>query len=286
MSTPPREVHLAAHFPGVNNTTVWSDPDSGSHIDFSSFEHLARTAERGLFDFFFLAEGLRLREHRGEILDLDVVGRPNTLTVLAALAGVTEDIGLAGTLSSTFNEPYELAKQLTTVDAVSGGRAAWNVVTSHTFAGANFRRGTYLEYPQRYARAEEFIDLARQLWEAGTDETIRYDSEFFDVEATFSVPRGPQGHPVIIQAGDSPSGRDFAAGSADVIFSRHGTLDEGRRFYTDVKRRLPAYGRTEGNLRILPAVTVTLADSEAEAREKDAFVRRQQVSGTGGHLLH
>ena len=104
-------MHLAAHFPGVNNTTVWSDPQSGSQTDFSSFVHLAQTAERGKFDFFFLAEGLRLREHRGRIFDLDVVGRPDSLTVLAALAAVTDRIGLAATLNTTFNEPYELARQ-------------------------------------------------------------------------------------------------------------------------------------------------------------------------------
>src|ERR1700712_4272820 len=100
-----KPIHLAAHFPGVNNTTVWTDPDAGSQIEFDSFVHLARTAERGRFDFFFLAEGLRLREQRGLIHDLDVVGRPDTLTVLAALAAVTERLGLAGTLNATFHEP-------------------------------------------------------------------------------------------------------------------------------------------------------------------------------------
>ena len=105
-----KAIHLAAHFPGVNNTTVWTDPGAGSQIEFDSFTHLARTAERGLFDFFFLAEGLRLREHRGRIYDLDVVGRPDTFTVLAALAGVTDRIGLTGTINTTFNEPFEVAR--------------------------------------------------------------------------------------------------------------------------------------------------------------------------------
>ena len=114
-----KQIHLAAHFPGVNNTTVWSDPTSGSQTDFASFVHLARTAERGKFDFFFLAEGLRLREHRGRIFDLDVVGRPDSLTVLAALAAVTDRIGLAATLNTTFNEPFELARQFATLDHLS-----------------------------------------------------------------------------------------------------------------------------------------------------------------------
>ena len=145
MTKPVKQIHLAAHFPGVNNTTVWTDPRSGSHIEFSSFEHFARTAERAKFDFLFLAEGLRLREQNGQIYDLDVVGRPDTFTVLAALAAVTDRLGLAGTISSTFNEPYEVARQFATLDHLSAGRAAWNVVTSwDAFTGENFRRGGFL----------------------------------------------------------------------------------------------------------------------------------------------
>ena len=159
-----KPIHLAAHFPGVNNTTVWTDPSAGSQIEFDSFVHLARTAERGLFDFFFLAEGLRLREHRGRIYDLDVVGRPDTFTVLAALAGVTDRIGLTGTINTTFNEPFEVARQFATLDHLSGGRAGWNIVTSSdAFTGANFRRGGFLDHADRYARAEEFLTVARQI---------------------------------------------------------------------------------------------------------------------------
>lgn len=156
-----KQIHLAAHFPGVNNTTVWSDPSAGSQIEFDSFVHLTRTAERGLFDFFFLAEGLSLREHRGKIHDLDVVGRPDTFTVLAALAAVTDRLGLAGTINTTFNEPYEVARQFASLDHLSEGRAAWNMVTSSdAFTGANFRRGGFLEHADRYKRAEEFLTVA------------------------------------------------------------------------------------------------------------------------------
>src|SRR5580700_10250683 len=167
MSTPARQIHLAAHFPGVNNTTVWSDPRGGSHIEFGSFVHFAQTAERAKFDFMFLAEGLRLREQRGKIHDLDVVGRPDTFTVLAALAAVTERLGLAGTINSTFNEPYEVARQFATLDHLSEGRAAWNVVTSwDAFTGENFRRGGYLAQEDRYDRAREFLTTARELWDS------------------------------------------------------------------------------------------------------------------------
>ncbi|MBZ4019599.1 NtaA/DmoA family FMN-dependent monooxygenase [Streptomyces purpurogeneiscleroticus] len=282
--TPARKrLHLAAHFPGVNNTTVWQDPRSQSQIDFASFVHLARTAERGLFDFFFLAEGLRLREHKGRIHDLDVVGRPESLTVLNALAAVTERLGLAATVNATFNEPYELARRLATLDHLSDGRAAWNVVTSSdAFTGENFRRGGYLDHADRYTRAAEFVATARELWDSwsedGTPRPFAHSGQHFDIHGEFTVPRSPQGHPVVIQAGDSPAGRDFAASSADVIFTRHGTLEAGRAFSADVKGRLAAHGRTHDSLKIMPGVTFVLGDTAAEAQEKAHHIRRQQVS--------
>ncbi|MDQ8045331.1 MAG: LLM class flavin-dependent oxidoreductase [Solirubrobacteraceae bacterium] len=164
MSGSKRQIHLGAHFPGVNNTTVWSDPASGSHIAFESFKRFVQTAERAKFDFFFLAEGLSLREHAGRIHDLDVVGRPDGLAILAALAAVTERIGLAATLTTTYHEPLETARQLATLDHLSGGRAAWNLVTStDAVSGANFRRGAYLPYDDRYVRAGEALALADRL---------------------------------------------------------------------------------------------------------------------------
>ncbi|MBK3555155.1 NtaA/DmoA family FMN-dependent monooxygenase [Streptomyces sp. MBT56] len=276
-------MHLAAHFPGVNNTTVWADPRSRSQIDFSSFEQLARTAERGKFDFFFLAEGLRLREHNGRIHDLDVVGRPESLTVLNALAAVTERLGLAATVNATFNEPYELARRIATLDHLSGGRAAWNVVTSSdAFTGENFRRGGYLDRADRYNRAAEFVATARELWDSwtpdGESRPFAHEGPQFTISGEFTVPRSPQGHPVVIQAGDSSEGREFAASAADIIFTRHGTLEAGRDFYADVKGRLAAYGREADSLKIMPGVTVVVGDNDAEAQEKAAEIRRQQVS--------
>ncbi|MFD8262257.1 NtaA/DmoA family FMN-dependent monooxygenase [Streptomyces griseoluteus] len=278
-----KQVHLAAHFPGVNSTTVWRDPESRSQIDFASFQHLARTAERGRFDFFFLAEGLRLRERKGRIHDLDVVGRPESLTVLNALAAVTEHLGLAATVNATFNEPYELARRFASLDHLSGGRAAWNIVTSSdAFTGENFRRGGYLDRADRYTRAAEFVEVARALWDSwpsgGTPRTVRHSGPQFDITARATLPHSPQVHPVLIQAGDSDEGREFAARTADIVFSRHGTLEAGRAFHSDVKGRLARYGRTPDQLKILPAATVVLGDSEADAQERAAHIRRQQVS--------
>ncbi len=299
-SRPRKEIHLAAHFPGVNNTTVWSDPAAGSQIDFSSFVHLARTAERAKFDFFFLAEGLRLREQGGLIYDLDVVGRPDTFTVLAALAAVTERIGLTGTISSTFNEPYEVARQFATLDHLSAGRAAWNVVTSwDAFTGENFRRGGFLPADQRYSRARQFLQTASELFDSWRGDEIVADrasgmflrdadadagafvhrDEHFDVAGQFGVPRSPQGRPVVFQAGDSEEGREFAAATADAIFTRHGERAAGQAFHADVKGRLARYGRRRDELLVLPAATFALGDTEAAAEEAARVVRAQQVSG-------
>ncbi|OMH34436.1 NtaA/DmoA family FMN-dependent monooxygenase [Tersicoccus sp. Bi-70] len=297
MSGTKKQIHLAAHFPGVNNATVWNDPASGSQIDIASFRHFAQNAERGLFDFLFLAEGLRLREHRGHIHDLDVVGRPNTLSILATLAGITSHLGLVGTLSATFNEPYELARQLQTLDWLSGGRAGWNVVTtSDAFTGENFRRGGYLDREDRYHRAAEFIEVSRRLWDSWDPGAVTADTEHgrfladgavhpvdhhgpqFDVSGYGTLPRSPQRHPVIVQAGDSGDGREFAAANAEVIFSRHSGLADAQAFYADVKGRLPGYGRSHDSLKIMPAVTCVIGDTPAEAEERARHIRRQQVS--------
>ncbi|SCK31453.1 FMN-dependent oxidoreductase, nitrilotriacetate monooxygenase family [Streptomyces sp. AmelKG-E11A] len=292
---PVKQIHLAAQLPGIHNTTVWSDPRSESQIDVESFIKLARTAERGKFDFFFLAEGLRLREHKGRVHDLDVVGRPEGLTVLSALAGVTTRLGLAATVNATFNEPYEVARRLATLDHLSEGRAAWNVVTSFdAFTGENFRRGGFLAEADRYTRAAEFLATARELWDSwgagdvladrAAGEFIRpgageftHQGQHFDISGRFSTPRGPQGHPVVIQAGESEEGREFAAAEADVIFSKYDDLDQARAFYRDVKRRLAAYGRAPGDLLIIPSATYVLGDTEEEAAERAAAITRAQV---------
>lgn len=295
---PRKQIHLGAHFPGVNNTTVWADPASGSQVDFDSFVHLARTAERGLFDFFFLAEGLRLREHRGRIHDLDVVGRPDTFTVLAALAAVTERLGLAGTINTTFNEPFEVARQFATLDHLSDGRAAWNMVTSSdAFTGENFRRGGFLDYADRYQRAEEFITVARQFWDSWAPDAVVADREAavyadpdriltvnhrgpqFDVRGLATLPRAPQGHPVLLQAGDSSDGRTFGAKHADALFTLHSELQAGRRYYADVKARAERFGREPHQLKVFPAATFVLGDTAQDAADRARHIRLQQVSG-------
>ncbi|MER5472136.1 NtaA/DmoA family FMN-dependent monooxygenase [Streptomyces sp. NPDC002685] len=288
-----RRMHLAVRCPGVGDTTVRTGPRSGAPIDFASFERLARTAERGLFDFLLLAGGPRSREHRGSVRDPDAVGRPEAITVLNALAAVTERLGLAATVDAISNEPYELARRLATLDHLSEGRAAWNVETSpDTPTTESFRRRP--DPADRYPRAAEFVEVTRELWDSwtpdGASRPFAHRGLHFDIAGEFTVPRPPQGHPVVIHAGDSSEGREFAARAADVVLadwgtgdcppgghgSRESALEAGRAFYADVKGRLTAYGRSPEELRIMPVVTFVLGDTDAEARERAAEIRRQR----------
>ncbi|MFH8251916.1 NtaA/DmoA family FMN-dependent monooxygenase [Microbacterium sp. B2969] len=298
MTTSPRkQIILAAYVGGVNEHTLWEHPDAGSQIAFDSFRHVAQTAERGRFDYFFFAEGLALRERDGKVFDHDVAGRPDTLPVLAALAGVTEHIGLVGTLNATFNEPYELARQLLSLDHLSGGRAGWNVVTSwDAFTGQNFRRGGFLTREERYTRAEEFVSTVRELWDSWAEDAIVADKETgefladasagafshqgaqFDIEGRFTVPRSPQGNPIIVQAGVSPQGRDFAAANSDLIFSPYSRLPEAREFSQDIKARARAHGRNPDHLKIIPGAGFVIGDSLADAEEKARDILEQQLT--------
>jgi alkanesulfonate monooxygenase SsuD/methylene tetrahydromethanopterin reductase-like flavin-dependent oxidoreductase (luciferase family) len=275
-----RQVHLGAHFPAVNATTIWTRPESGSQIDPDSFAYFARNAERGFFDLLFLAEGLRLREHAGAIHDLDVVGRPDTLTQLAVLAQQTEHIGLVATLNSTFNEPFEMARQLATLDLLSKGRAAWNIVTSHdAFFGANFRRGGYLDHADRYVHAQAFTDAAFALWDAaGTGRRVRHRDRFFDIDARPTTPRTPQGRPVLLQSGISAEGRDTAARYADAIFSPFAAPAKAKEFAADIRARLLAHGRGADDLKILPGASFALGDTAEEAAEQARADQWAQVS--------
>ncbi|MEU6702641.1 NtaA/DmoA family FMN-dependent monooxygenase [Streptomyces wuyuanensis] len=281
-----KQIHLAAHFPGVDDSSVRADPRAGGRAAFSSFEHLARTAERGLFDFVSLAEVPRPRHHQGRIHDLDAMGGPEPISVLCALAAVTDRVGLAATVDAAFGEPYEPARRLASLDHLSAGRAAWTVVTSSdALTGENLRRGGCPERPDRAARAAEFVQSARELWGSWTPDGVprpcAHRGRYFSVEGEFTVPRSPQGRPVVIQAGDSDEGRELAAASADVVLARHDGIEAGRAFCADVKGRLAAYGRSPDDLKIMAAVTVVLGDTDAEAREKAAGIRSRRIPPRG-----
>jgi alkanesulfonate monooxygenase SsuD/methylene tetrahydromethanopterin reductase-like flavin-dependent oxidoreductase (luciferase family) len=282
---PDAHVHFGVFFQGVNHTTIWSDPASGSQIDFETFRRMITTAERGLFDAFFLGEGLRLREQDGKILDLDIAGRPDAIAQLAALAGITEHIGLVATQNTTYNEPGDLARRLAGLDVLSGGRAGWNAVTTdNAWTGENFRRGGFLDHELRYERAGQFIRAARAIWDSWTDSNAKRHVDIstsqFDISLDATLPRSRQGHPVIFQAGDSSTGRDFAAAHADVIFSRHGThFDDALAFANDIRARLLAAGRPADDIKILPGTQIVLAEHASEVEEKRRWVLDGQYTG-------
>ncbi|WBM78818.1 NtaA/DmoA family FMN-dependent monooxygenase [Cryobacterium breve] len=291
------QIQFGVFFQGVNFGTIWSDETSGSQTDFESFRRIAQTAERGLFAGFFLGEGLRLREHLGALHHLDVAGRPDAQVQLAALAAVTRNIGLVATQNTTYNDPADLAHRLASLDLLSGGRAAWNIVTTdNAWTGENFRRGGYLDHADRYTHAAFVVETAKRIWDSFPDDAIAAsatsaswadpgiaapvsaEDAYFKVFARSRLPRSPQQHPVLFQAGDSADGRDFAARHADVIFSAHSEFEDATEFAADVRTRVVAAGRPADDLKIFPGAQIILGDTTAEAEEKARWVRRKQVT--------
>ncbi|MFC8410064.1 NtaA/DmoA family FMN-dependent monooxygenase [Arthrobacter sp. NPDC057259] len=279
--TPSGQLQLGVFFQGVNSGTIWKTEASGSQTDFESFRRVAQTAERGLFAAFFLGEGLRLREHLGRPHALDVAGRPDAQTALAALAAITTHIGLVATQNTTYNDPADLAHRLSSLDLLSAGRAAWNIVTTdNAWTGANFRRGGYLDHADRYTHAEAFVETAKRIWDShgdGTVRRVRHDGKHYSVDVTPRLPRSAQYRPVLFQAGDSPEGRDFAARQADVIFSAHPQLDDALAFRKDIVERTVRAGRGANDVKIMPASEFILAATPREAIEKKEWVRDLQI---------
>jgi len=280
---PTGQIQFGIFFQGVNSGTIWKASESGSQTDFESFRRIVQTAERGKFAAFFLGEGLRLREHLGRPHALDVAGRPDAQTMLAALAAVTRNIGLVATQNTTYNDPADLAHRLSSLDLISGGRAAWNVVTTdNAWTGANFRRGGYLDHADRYKHAEAFVETAKRIWDSwetssGPARPVLHEGQHYTVDVTPRLARSAQYRPVLFQAGDSPDGRDFAARQADVIFSAHPKFDDAVEFRRDIVARSVAAGRGANAVQIMPASEFILAATDQEAQEKKAWVRSLQI---------
>ncbi|MBD8839075.1 LLM class flavin-dependent oxidoreductase [Paenibacillus sp. FSL K6-4396] len=281
-----RQLKLGANLNGVGNSIpFWRHPDIpiNASVSLEFYKKQVRIAEKGKFDLLFIADGLFINEKSNP----HFLNRFEPLTLLSALAGATSHIGLVATLSTSYSEPFTVARQFASLDQLSDGRAGWNVVTSPLEGSAlNFGKGEHPNHALRYEIAEEHLNVVKGLWDSWEDDAFVGDKEqgvFFDpaklhtlnhkgahfsVQGPLNVGRSKQGHPVIFQAGSSESGKDLAARSADAVYTGHETLEEAREFYRDVKARAVAYGRQAEDILIFPGIGPIVGRTEEEAEQK------------------
>jgi FMN-dependent oxidoreductase (nitrilotriacetate monooxygenase family) len=283
MSSAPRQLHLNAFLMNVgHHEAAWrhprSEPTRGTDLD--HYVHLAQVAERGLLDSIFFADNL----YAGAAIRYNVTGPIDPLTLLFAIAARTTDIGLIATVSTTYTSPYDVARKFASLDHLSKGRAGWNIVTSASGAEAdNFQPTPQLTHAERYARAEEHVQVAKALWDSWDDGAIVADKaagvftdtdrvreidhhgDWFGVRGPLNVSRSPQGWPLLVQAGTSEDGRSFAARHAEAVFSAHQTLAAAQDYYADLKARIAAEGRDPDGVKVLPGIVPIIGDTPEQA---------------------
>ncbi|KAA5830200.1 LLM class flavin-dependent oxidoreductase [Saccharopolyspora hirsuta] len=297
-----RTLHLNAFLMNVgHHEAAWrlpgSDPAAATSI--AHYVNLARIAERGTFDSVFLADTPALRADVGQ--RPAVALEPTVL--LTALAAATDRIGLIATASTTYDEPYNLARRFASLDHVSGGRAGWNIVTNAVVEAArNFNLDELPSHRARYRRAAEFVSVAQKLWDSWEDDAEVHDKsgvwaderkvhaidhrgEHFSVRGPLNVPRPPQGHPLLVQAGSSEDGKALAGQFAEAVFTAQQTLDEGKAFYADLKERAQQHGRAPESIKILPGIVPVIGATEAEARKLEAELSDHIVHSYALHRL-
>src|SRR6202795_1012159 len=288
-----RQLHLGAFMRPVSiHTAAWRYPGGlpDANFNFQYLKRFAQTLEHGRFDAFFMADHLAVLNMPIEALKRSAtVTSFDPLTLLPALAVVTEHLGLIATASTTYNEPYHVARKFASLDHLSGGRAGWNVVTSgNPDEAANFGLDEHVEHDERYRRAREFFDVVTGLWDSWADDAfirdvevgvyfdpeklhiLNHQGEFLKVRGPLNVARPIQGWPVIVQAGASEAGRQLAAETAEVIFAAGNNLASARAFYADVKGRMEKLGRDRDHLKVLPGAFVVVGETATEALEKRA----------------
>ncbi|MEX5572056.1 LLM class flavin-dependent oxidoreductase [Pseudomonas lijiangensis] len=289
MSESARQLKLGAFLMATgHHVAAWRHPDvpANAGLDIKHYKHLAKVAEEARFDALFVADSVAAAT--GEIAShMARSDHFEPLTLLSALSAVTEHIGLIATATTTYNEPYHVARKFASLDHLSGGRAGWNLVTSDAAAEAlNFGREEHVGHAERYSRAREFHRVVTGLWDSWADDAfirdkasgeyydpaklhvLDHQGEHFKVKGPLNVARSPQGQPVVVQAGSSEVGRDLAAQTAEVVFTAQTSLADAQAFYADIKGRLKAYGRSADSLKIMPGVFIVVAETEAEAKAK------------------
>ncbi|MEG3131600.1 LLM class flavin-dependent oxidoreductase [Pantoea cypripedii] len=297
-SSRPAQMHLGAFLQDAgHHIAAWRHPDApvGAGMNFEHFHHLARRAEAAKFDMVFLGDQMTFQYEEDEAL-----GRTSRtvnfepLTLLSALATATQHIGLIATASTSYNEPYNVARKFSSLDHISKGRAGWNIVTSWTGGEArNFNRAEVMDHGLRYRRAQEFVEVVKGLWDTWDADALLDDrqqgkffdpqrlhildhqGEFFQVRGPLTIARAPQGWPVLVQAGSSADGQSLAARHAEVIFTAQRNLADAQHFYRSVKGQLETWGRQPDSLKIMPGIFPVIGDNAAHAREK--FERLQAL---------
>ena len=276
-------------YPGGHHEAAWRYKGSAASraLDISYYQQLARTAEHYTFDAIFFADGPALADNVRYAQRF----RFEPITWLSAIAAATSRIGLIGTASTTYHEPYNLARLYASLDHLSGGRAGWNIVTtSNPDAALNFGLDDHMEHAERYKRAREFYDVVTGLWDSFADDAFVRDVEsglfvdpdkmhvlnhkgkYLSVRGPLNIARPVQGWPVIVQAGASDDGRQLAAETAEAVFTGGGSLADGQKLYADIKGRMEKIGRDPEHLKILPGAFVVVGDSVEEAKEKRALL--------------
>ena len=297
MSTSKRMMKLGAFFnPTGHHVASWRHPQSQADagINFKHYVELAKTAERGRFDLIFLADNPSVRDANIEALSRSAqyIANLEPITLLSAIAAVTEKIGLVATASTQFNEPYNLARKFASLDHISGGRAGWNIVTTANRVSAlNFSADQVVPHHERYERAKEFTRIVTGLWDSWDDDAFVRDKEsglffhpegmhalnhkgqWYSVRGPLNVPRSPQGHPVLVQAGASEDGRSFAAEFAEAIFTGHITLASAQKYYADVKAKAVAFGRDPDRVLVMPGLSPVVGRTEKEAQDKQDYLQ-------------
>jgi FMN-dependent oxidoreductase (nitrilotriacetate monooxygenase family) len=292
MSTRPGKLHLNAFLMGGgHHEAAWRLPESDAFAttNIEHYKELARLAERGKLDSLFLADSPMLWNNIGRRPS----GTLEPTVLLTVLASVTQHVGLIATASTTYNEPYNLARRFATLDIISGGRAGWNIVTTAGIEAArNFNLEELPSHAERYARSREFVDVSLKLWDSWDDAAALGDKEhgvwgderklypprhvgrYFRVEGALNVPRSPQGYPLLVQAGSSEDGKGLAARYAEAVFTAQQTLEDAQAFYSDLKARGKALGRDPEAIQILPGLVPVIGSTEAEARALDEELDR------------
>jgi FMN-dependent oxidoreductase (nitrilotriacetate monooxygenase family) len=304
MSDAPRQMHLNLFIQGIgHHEAAWRHPGTNpaDMLDIGYYQRLSRQAEEAKLDAIFIADALAINQNI-EHGPFNNFFEPFTL--LAAVAAVTSRIGVIGTASTTYDEPYDVARKFASLDRISRGRAGWNIVTSgNERAAQNFGLDAHPEHSRRYARATEFVEVACKLWESWQDGALLADraggrftdrarirdidhvGEFFRVQGPLDFPGPPQGHPVLVQAGSSQDGREFAARFAEAIYTAQNNLDDATAFYADVKSRMLRYGRTADQLCILPGLAPIIGRTTAEAKEREQELNEYILPHYGLHQL-